>query len=738
MSSRRHFLAGSAALGLAALPPGSARAEGRSPAVQGGGARPNVVVILADDLGYGGVGAYGQRLVRTPRLDRLAAEGLRFTQAYSAAAVCAPSRCAALTGVHAGHGRVRENPFGGPQGSLTEDDTTFAEVLRGRGYRTACIGKWGFGPEEPDQPSHPNARGFTDFYGYITHGHAHQYYPQYLWHNGTKEQIPENAGGARGAFVIDLLQERAVSFLDAHADEPFLLMLNPNVPHAPSDVPELGEYADRPWSEADKGHAAQITRLDSLVGAVVDALVRLGVHRDTLLLFSSDNGPHEEGGVDPDLFDENGPLRGYKRNLYEGGVRVPLIAWRPGTVRPGVSERPTPLTDLLPTLAEVAGAPAPRDVDGLSAASLLAARPAPAPGHHHLYWYRNDPGTTKRADAVDGGRILRLAESVRRRDWKAVRFAPGRDREAPDAAWDFELYDLAADPAETRDVAAEYPGVVAELTGLLRSSWAPEYARERFGTRIEAPEIAYPGEPFTVTATLANGSGRAWTDARIQLYAPAGWRLRPAGPARAAVLRPGAVLRTSFEVTPAGGDTAAGPRVLSAEGTAAYGRAALRYPASRTLAVPPPAPRQDGFLSDLEWVSASNGWGPVERDRSNGRQAAGDGPPIGFGGVTYAKGLGVHAPSEIVYHLGAAATRLTAVVGIDDFSASQSANGATAAQVWGDGRILYESGTLTAATGPREVDVDVTGVRLLRLVVQDANGSTSYDHTSWAAAHIRL
>ncbi|WP_407561821.1 sulfatase-like hydrolase/transferase [Streptomyces sp. 184] len=738
MSSRRHFLTGSAALGLAVLPPGTARAAGRSPAAAGGGRRPNVVVILADDLGFGGIGAYGQRLVSTPRLDRLAAEGLRFTQAYSAAAVCAPSRCAALTGLHAGHGRVRENPFGGPQGSLTEDDTTFAEVLRARGYRTACIGKWGFGPEEADQPSHPQARGFTDFYGYITHGHAHQYYPQYLWHNGAKERIPENADGARGAFVIDLLQGRAVSFLDAHAGGPFLLMLNPNVPHAPSDIPDLGEYADRPWSDADKGHAAQITRLDSLVGAVVDALRRLDVHRDTLLLFSSDNGPHEEGGVDPDLFDENGPLRGYKRNLYEGGVRVPLIAWRPGTVRPGVSDRPTPLTDLLPTLAEVAGAPAPRDIDGLSAGSLLTARPAAGPGHRHLYWYRNDPGATKRANAVDGGRILRLAESVRRRDWKAVRFAPGRDRDVPDAEWEVELYDLAADPGETRDVAAAHPGVVAELTGLLRSSWADRYDRERFGTRIEAPELAYPGEPFTVTATLANGSDRVWTDARIRLDVPAGWRLRPAAPARTALLRPGAVLRTVVEVVPARGDTAAGARLLRAEGTARYDRGTLRYPASRAVAVPPPAPRRDSFLSDLQWVSARNGWGPVELDRSNGRQPAGDGTPISFGGVTYAKGLGVHAHSEIVYHLGAAATRLTAVVGIDDFSAAQSANGATVAQVWGDGRRLYDSGTLTAATGPREVDVDVTGVRLLRLVVQDANGSTSYDHTSWAAAHVRV
>jgi arylsulfatase A len=484
LPTRRQFLATSAAsvasVGLDALPaspaavPAAAATAAQVHRVGAPGRAPNIVLIAADDLGYGELGAYGQRLISTPRLDRLAAEGTRFTQAYSAAAVCAPSRCSLLTGLHAGHAAVRENPFNGEgQGALGEGDTTFAEVLRARGYRTGIIGKWGFGPEEAGQPSHPNARGFEEFFGYIGHRHAHDYFPDYLWHNGRQVELKE------GTYAVDLFEERALAFLRERARgaraRPFLLYLSPNVPHAPSEIPAGDEaeatYGEQLWGAADRGHAAQVTRLDRLVGAVVDELRRLGLARETLVLVTSDNGPHEEGGTDPDLFDANGPLRGYKRNLYEGGIRVPLIAWQPGTVAPGaVSERVTPLTDMLPTLAELAGAPAPGGIDGLSAAPLLAGDGV-AGEHDHLYWYRNDPGSTPRANAEDGGRIRRLAEAVRRDDWKAVRFAPGRDREAPDGEWETELYDLATDPGETTDVADAHPELVAELTALLRAAW---------------------------------------------------------------------------------------------------------------------------------------------------------------------------------------------------------------------------------------------------------------------------
>ncbi|MFJ3669805.1 sulfatase-like hydrolase/transferase [Streptomyces sp. NPDC090106] len=527
---------------------GSGRAAG-VPAVRAARDRPNFVVILADDLGHGELGSYGQRLVRTPRLDALAAEGLRFTDAYATAPVCAPSRCSLLTGLHAGHARVRENPWGpGGQGALTDRDFTFAEALRARGYRTALIGKWGFGPDRPDQPSHPNSRGFEEFYGYIGHGDAHDHYPGHLWHNGSREEIPANRDGARAVHALDLMRDRALAFLDAHHAEPFLLHLTPNVPHAPSQVPDEGVYADRPWPGPDRRHAAQVTALDTLVGDVVDRLGDLGVADRTLVLVTSDNGPHEEGGTDPDLFDANGPLRGYKRNLYEGGLRVPLIAWSPRHVPAGTTDRPTPLTDLLPTLADLAGAPAPADVDGLSLAPLLGGS-RHAARHDHLYFYRNHAGVTPRADAVDHGRGRRLAEALRHGDLKAVRFAPGQDRAAPDDQWDVELYDLARDPGEQHDLAARRPAQADALVKLMRASWTPEsQPRAAFGLTLQ---VAAQGADLTVTATLANGSGRPWTAARLTLAVPGGWRTRALDPAGAERLPAGDRLTVRWTVTPA-------------------------------------------------------------------------------------------------------------------------------------------------------------------------------------------
>ncbi|MEU9714925.1 sulfatase-like hydrolase/transferase [Streptomyces sp. NPDC047976] len=740
MSSRRTFLAGStAALGLAA---GGVHAAPSVTAPQpaaavSGGRPPNLVVVLADDLGYGELGAYGQKLISTPRLDRLAAEGLRFTDAYSTAAVCAPSRGSLLTGLHTGHATVRANPSSGGQGSLTATDTTFAQVLGARGYRTAVIGKWGFGPEAAGQESHPAARGFEEFYGYIDHGHAHQYYPEYLWRNGAKEAIPANAGGAKAVYAPDLLERRALEFIGENAGQPFLLLLTPNVPHAPSDVPDTSAYAGRSWTVADKGHAAQVSYFDALVGRVVDRLRGLGLEQDTVLLVTSDNGPHEEGGVNPDLFDANGPLRGYKRNLYEGGVRVPLIAWGPGRVRQGTSDRPTPLTDVLPTLAELGGAPAPTDVDGLSAAPLLAGSPDSA-RHGHLYWFRDELGVTGRANAQDAKRGTWLAEALRRDNWKAVRFAPERDHALPDAKWQVELYDLAADPGESRDLAGTYPARAAELVALMRSSWKDPYPRVPFGARVALPALAVPGEAFAVTATLDNGSSRPWTSAALALRAPAGWTVTPASPTGAEQLAAGGRLTVSWQVTPSANAAPATAWALTAEGSATAPGGPVRYAATGTVPTPPPAPTRDSYLSDLAWISATNGWGPVERDASNGRNGAGDGPPISFGGTTYPKGLGVHAPSDIAYHLGGAAVRFASLVGIDDFSAKQSTAGATRAKVYGDGRLLLTTPVLTAAGGPVAVDLDVRGVRVLRLVVEDANARTSFDHTSWALARVTV
>ncbi|MFG2749061.1 sulfatase-like hydrolase/transferase [Streptomyces xanthophaeus] len=750
MSSRRTFLTGSAAaLGAAAgvpataaaaqvpgAPDGAGAAAGAAAEAAAGTRPPNIVVVLADDLGYGELGAYGQKLIATPRLDRLATEGLRFTDAYSTAAVCAPSRASLLTGLHTGHSTVRANPAAA-QGSLTSADTTFAEVLRARGYRTAVIGKWGFGPEAAGQDSHPAARGFEEFYGYIDHSHAHQYYPQYLWLNDAKKTIAANAGGAKAVYAPDLLEQRALDFIDDNAAQPFLLLLTPNVPHAPSDVPDTSAYAGRTWSASNKGHAAQVSYFDSLVGKVVDRLRALGLEQDTVLLVTSDNGPHEEGGVDPDLFDANGPLRGYKRNLYEGGVRVPLIAWGPGRVRQGASSRITSLTDVLPTLAELAGAPAPTDVDGLSAAPLLGGS-ADSARHGHLYWFRDERGVTSRANAQDNKRATWLAEAVRQDNWKAVRFAPQRDHDLPDAQWQVELYDLATDLGETRNVVDKHPAKVSELVALMRSSWQDTYTRIPFGTRLALPPLAVPGRAFTVTATLANGSARPWTTAALVLRAPAGWTVTPASANTAEQLAAGARLTASWQVTAPADAAAARSWELTAEGSAVTPAGPVRYPATGSVPTPPPAPTRSSYLSDLTWISATNGWGPVERDASNGKNAAGDGPSIAFGGTTYPKGLGVHAPSDIAYHLGGVGVRFTSLVGIDDFSAAQSAVGATRAKVYGDERLLHTTPTLTAATGPVQVDLDVRGVRVLRLVVEDANNRSSFDHTSWALAHVTV
>ncbi|MFE2480763.1 NPCBM/NEW2 domain-containing protein [Streptomyces sp. NPDC059389] len=272
----------------------------------------------------------------------------------------------------------------------------------------------------------------------------------------------------------------------------------------------------------------------------------------------------------------------------------------------------------------------------------------------------------------------------------------------------------------------------------MRSSWVDTYVRRPsgVGTRIQGPAV--PGQAFTVTATLANGSAKPWTGALLALRAPAGWQVRATAATGRDQLAAGATLTTSWQVTPPPTASPGTQWPLTVDGTAQSPTGLLRYSVPERVSTVPAAPVADAYLSDLAWVSAANGWGPVERDRSNGRNGAGDGTPISFGGAAYTKGLGVHAPSETVYHLGGAADRFTALVGIDDFSTKQSAAGATKASVRGDGRVLFTTGTLTGAGGPVQVDVDVPGVRLLHLVVEDANANSAFDHTSWALARVTV
>jgi arylsulfatase A-like enzyme len=435
--------------------------------------KPNIVLILADDLGYGDVGAYGQGRIATPNLDRLAAEGMRFTQCYAGSTVCAPSRCCLMTGRHTGHSRVRGNALV----PLRPEDVTVAEVLKSAGYATGLFGKWGLG--EPGSTGYPTRQGFDEFFGYVNQVHAHNYYPDYLWKNDGRFPLPGNVEGPkkgvakeRARYAPDLITENALDFLDRHNDGPFFLEYATILPHANNErgnsegngmeVPSDAPYTDRPWPQPQKNHAAMIGHLDADVGKLLDRLRALGLERDTIVLFSSDNGPHKEGGADPAFFTSAGPLRGFKRALYEGGIRVPMIVRWPGKVAAGVvNDQVWAFWDILPTLAELAGSTAPAGLDGLSMVPTLLGRPTQQPGHPFLYWEFHEKG---------------FKQAVRNGDWKAVRLRPGGP---------LELFDLATDLGETRDVSAEHPDVVARIDAYLETA------------RTDSPDfpIPPPGSP---------------------------------------------------------------------------------------------------------------------------------------------------------------------------------------------------------------------------------------------------
>ncbi|HOQ88451.1 MAG TPA: arylsulfatase, partial [Phycisphaerae bacterium] len=304
-------------------------------------AKPNVIFILADDLGYGSLGCYGQKKVATPNLDRLAAEGLRFTDFYAGSTVCAPSRCSLMTGKHTGHCWVRGNE----RIPLRPQDVTVAEIFKQAGYITGLVGKWGLG--EPDTTGIPNRQGFDYFFGYLNQRHAHDYYPTYLWRNQERVELEGNRDNQRRQYSHDLFTAEALSFIEKNKSGPFFLYLAYTVPHANNErqqaegmgmeVPDYGPYADRDWTVGQKGHAAMIYRMDRDIGRVMAKLRELGLDENTLVMFSSDNGPHKEGGYDPEFFDSNGPFRGIKRDLTDGGIRVPMIARWPARIRPGVS-----------------------------------------------------------------------------------------------------------------------------------------------------------------------------------------------------------------------------------------------------------------------------------------------------------------------------------------------------------------------------------------------------------------
>lgn len=325
--------------------------------------QPNVVFILADDLGWGDLACYGSKSITTPNLDRMASEGVRFTQAYAGSTVCSPSRAVLLTGLHTGHAYQRGNDGK----SMRKQDVTIAEVMKGAGYATGIIGKWGLCA--PHTEGMPTRQGFDVFYGYVGNVHAHNYYPAFLYRGEDREPLPNEVGDAgtkdgRGVatkkvrYSNDAFIEEALTFIDERKSRPFFLYLPFTIPHANNEskpngmeVPELGDYADRPgWPDVRKGHAAMVSRLDSYVGRILGHLRKLNLDDNTLVIFSSDNGPHSEGGYDVEMNDSNGILRGHKRDLYEGGIRVPFIARWPGHIKPGrTSEQIIWFADVMPS-----------------------------------------------------------------------------------------------------------------------------------------------------------------------------------------------------------------------------------------------------------------------------------------------------------------------------------------------------------------------------------------------------
>ena len=436
---------------LAALVSGPAEA-------QRAGEKPNIIYIMADDLGYGDLGCYGQERVRTPHIDELAAGGMKFTDHYAGNTVCRPSRLVLRMGLHTGHTPISDNSAY----HLKPDDRTTAKLLSKAGYAVGGVGKWALGG--PETSGAPHRQGLDFWFGYLDQTAAHNYWPEFLWLND--ERVPlanevdyADRGYAKGRSGVathkedyshDLMTAAALRWIRQHKDEPFFFQAHYTIPHANNqagkrgmEVPSYGPYAEKDWPEQEKGFAAMITRLDGDVGRIVALLEELGIAENTLILFTSDNGPHREGGHDPDFFNSNGPLRGIKRDLYEGGIRVPMIAYWPGRIEPGsTTDHPSAFWDFLPTACELAGIAPPENIDGISYLPTLLGRTNQQKAHDHLYWE------------------FKGKRAVRKGEWKAVR--PAAD--AP-----VELYNLEEDHGEEPDVSDEHPDIVARMKSIIGS-----------------------------------------------------------------------------------------------------------------------------------------------------------------------------------------------------------------------------------------------------------------------------
>ena len=447
--------------------------------------KPNIIYILADDMGYGDVGVYGQQKIKTPNIDKLANEGIKFTDHYSGQTVCSPSRCALMTGLHMGNTSVTRN-----KQLMNPDDVTVAELLKTANYTTGLIGKWGLS-EGPFADNSPNQQGFDHYFGFQNQGFAHFYYPEYLWRNHTKVAYPENLNirdknGAyiqgKGTYSHDEFAEEALKFIKDHKNKPFFLYLPFAIPHAELTVPEDSkqQYKDLNWPEtphkvgggAKKGHgfgsqytdgycaqdqpnvtyAAMISRMDTNIGRILDLLKELGLEENTIIMFASDNGPSNEGGQDISFFDSSKGLKGKKRDLYEGGIRVPFIARWKGTIKEGqVSNHPSAFWDFLPTVCDLTGIETPKNTDGISLLPTILGENDHQKKHKYLYWnweHRKNP----------------YYEAVRVDDWKFFRVTP---RKGKDRTPYFELYNLKNDENETNNVASAHPELIKKFTPYL-------------------------------------------------------------------------------------------------------------------------------------------------------------------------------------------------------------------------------------------------------------------------------
>jgi len=416
------------------------------------GKKPNIIFIMADDLGYGDLGCYGQRLIETPNVDQMAMEGMRFTQCYAGGAVCAPSRSVLMTGQHLGHTRVRKNKCrtGGVPDEMTghgcrppllPEDVTVAEVLKSAGYATGITGKWGLG--DPGTTGEPNKQGFDEWFGYLNQNHAVFYYTDYLWHNGKKVTLHGNLDGKKQQYTHDLFTGFALRFISRHSHEPFFLYVPFTIPHFNIEVPDTEPYTDKPWPEKAKKFAAMITRMDNSVGLILGLLKDLHIDDNTIVFFCSDNGASKSGGP---IFNSGGPLKGGKGGFNEGGIRTPMVVRWPGKVPAAtLSDTPWYFADVLPTAAELAGAKTPDNIDGASILPSLLGKHQDLSGRF-MYWESPPP---------------KLSQTVRWGNYKAMRRKPN----AP-----LELYDLAADLREQHNIADEHPDIIAVFEEYLKTA----------------------------------------------------------------------------------------------------------------------------------------------------------------------------------------------------------------------------------------------------------------------------